>query len=76
MLSARRAVHAAACADGEVYETLLATADHRMYQDKSRRKRRASAWPPHVVRRVEEPADPAEPAENSATGRDPIARAV
>jgi diguanylate cyclase (GGDEF)-like protein len=62
--------------DGEVYETLLATADHRMYQDKSRRKRRASAWPPQVVHRVEAPADPAEPVDSSATGHDPIARAV
>jgi diguanylate cyclase (GGDEF)-like protein/putative nucleotidyltransferase with HDIG domain len=29
--------------DGESYETLLATADSRMYQDKTRRKRRAAA---------------------------------
>jgi hypothetical protein len=29
--------------DGDSYETLLATADSRMYRDKTRRKRQASA---------------------------------
>ena len=33
--------------DGESYETLLATADSRMYQDKVTRKRRASSRPSH-----------------------------
>jgi diguanylate cyclase (GGDEF)-like protein len=37
--------------DGEVYETLLSTADSRMYQDKTRRKRRA---PIRTVRRAED----------------------
>jgi len=31
--------------DGESYETLLATADNRMYQDKASRKRRAGKSP-------------------------------
>jgi diguanylate cyclase (GGDEF)-like protein len=30
--------------DGEVYETLLATADSRMYQDKTRRKGHKPGW--------------------------------
>jgi diguanylate cyclase (GGDEF)-like protein len=32
--------------DGDSYETLLATADSRMYRDKTRRKRRGSNPPP------------------------------
>jgi diguanylate cyclase (GGDEF)-like protein/putative nucleotidyltransferase with HDIG domain len=32
--------------DGDSYETLLATADSRMYRDKTRRKRRGSSQPP------------------------------
>jgi diguanylate cyclase (GGDEF)-like protein len=32
--------------DGEAYETLLAIADHRMYQDKAARKSRAASAPP------------------------------
>ena len=37
--------------DGEVYETLLATADSRMYQDKTRRKRQLTGSP-KVAERV------------------------
>ncbi len=33
--------------DGDSYETLLATADSRMYRDKARRKRQASGHAPH-----------------------------
>jgi predicted signal transduction protein with EAL and GGDEF domain len=35
--------------DGESYETLLATADSRMYQDKVTRKRRASSRASHAT---------------------------
>ena len=42
--------------DGDAYETLLATADGRMYRDKTRRKREAAGAHPY-----EEPARPALP---------------
>jgi diguanylate cyclase (GGDEF)-like protein len=35
--------------DGNTYETLLATADSRMYRDKTRRKRQIAKRTPHVV---------------------------
>jgi predicted signal transduction protein with EAL and GGDEF domain len=35
--------------DGNTYETLLATADSRMYRDKTRRKRQNAKSAPHVV---------------------------
>jgi diguanylate cyclase (GGDEF)-like protein/putative nucleotidyltransferase with HDIG domain len=35
--------------DGATYETLLATADSRMYRDKTRRKRQIAKRTPHVV---------------------------
>ena len=37
--------HAVFPTDGEAYETLLATADQRMYQDKAERKARAAGSP-------------------------------
>jgi diguanylate cyclase (GGDEF)-like protein len=44
--------------DGEIYETLLATADSRMYRDKTRRKRQVSGAPGSD-----------EPAHSAASGR-------
>jgi diguanylate cyclase (GGDEF)-like protein len=41
--------------DGESYESLLATADSRMYQDKSRRKRRGGRDATHPDTRVTSP---------------------
>jgi diguanylate cyclase (GGDEF)-like protein len=35
--------------DGNTYETLLATADSRMYRDKTRRKRQIAKHTPHIV---------------------------
>jgi hypothetical protein len=35
--------------DGDSYETLLATADGRMYRDKTRRKRQPLDRPPDAV---------------------------
>ena len=51
--------------DGESYETLLATADNRMYQDKAKRKRRSGAA---SGRRA--PGSPELPPARPATSRD------
>ena len=40
--------------DGNTYETLLATADGRMYRDKTRRKRERSGSGPHADQRAKE----------------------
>ena len=40
--------------DGNTYETLLATADGRMYRDKTRRKRERSGSAPHADQRAKE----------------------
>jgi diguanylate cyclase (GGDEF)-like protein len=41
--------------DGNTYETLLATADSRMYRDKTRRKRQIAKRTPHLVSSRREP---------------------